>query len=50
MLTLPIKKKWFDMILSGKRKRNIGKSSRITKQDLPKWRKTGVADWLKSEV
>ncbi len=30
MLTLPIKKKWFDMIVSEKRKRSIEKSSRIT--------------------
>ena len=30
MLTLPIKKKWFDMILSGKNLRNIGRLNRIT--------------------
>ena len=34
MLTLPIKKKWFDMIVSGERKRSIEKSSRITTADL----------------
>lgn len=30
MLTLPIKKKWFDMIVSGERKKSIEKSNHIT--------------------
>ncbi len=35
MLILPIKKKWFDMIVSGeKRKRSTEKSSHITTADL----------------
>ncbi len=29
MLVLPIKKKWFDIILSGEKKRNIGKQHLI---------------------
>lgn len=32
MLVLPIKKKWFEMILSGKRKRNTGKYVEIKKR------------------
>ena len=34
MLTLPIKKKWFDMIKSGEKKKNIEKLNLIIQVDL----------------
>lgn len=34
MLTCPIKRKWFDMILSGEKKENIEISSLIIQVDL----------------
>ena len=33
MLILPIKKKWFDMILSGEKKEEYREIKNITKQD-----------------
>lgn len=42
MLTLPIKKKWFDMILSGEKEENIEKLNRITYQSLENYFDMGI--------
>lgn len=35
MLTLPIQKKWYDMILSGEKKRRVSGNKRILRNKIP---------------